>query len=415
MKADRLELATNSADAGLWLLDLSTNVFWMNQKTRDLFCFPRAKEITFQHLLDKVHPDDHHIIREGMHRALQDGGTHTIEYRIFMPDGSIRWIHVRGSAHTFLDDTSSCLTGVAIDITKRKMSELTSARLLCFETLLSEISASFVRYLLPTDIDDLIEQSLEKIMVFFDGDRCGLVRLDLKERSAFVTHSTQKEGLERISHDVDLAPLLPWSFNLLKEGWSHTFSELDELTPEAAIDRRTYEAMGVRSALRYPVRVDDNVFYVLAVQSLVKRISWPAEALPRMGILCEVFINAIYKKRVELELSEAYEEIASLKNNLAVEADCLRDEVRVLKSHDLSAGNGNEAGATLPHGENSITEMLTLEEVERHHIEKVLRITNWQIKGGNGAARILDINPSTLYSRMKKLGIPLKRKTVADH
>jgi transcriptional regulator with GAF, ATPase, and Fis domain len=47
----------------------------------------------------------------------------------------------------------------------------------------------------------------------------------------------------------------------------------------------------------------------------------------------------------------------------------------------------------------------TLEDVERNHILTVLRTTDWRISGPNGAAKILGLNPSTLRSRLKKLGI----------
>ena len=47
----------------------------------------------------------------------------------------------------------------------------------------------------------------------------------------------------------------------------------------------------------------------------------------------------------------------------------------------------------------------TLVEQERSHIEEVLNSTLWRIEGPNGAAQILDINPGTLRSRMKKLGL----------
>ncbi len=47
----------------------------------------------------------------------------------------------------------------------------------------------------------------------------------------------------------------------------------------------------------------------------------------------------------------------------------------------------------------------SLEEVERRHIEAVLEQTHWMIEGERGAARILNLNPSTLRSRMQKLGI----------
>lgn len=47
----------------------------------------------------------------------------------------------------------------------------------------------------------------------------------------------------------------------------------------------------------------------------------------------------------------------------------------------------------------------SLEDVERRHIEAVLAQTNWMIEGARGAAKILNLNPSTLRSRMKNLGI----------
>jgi len=47
----------------------------------------------------------------------------------------------------------------------------------------------------------------------------------------------------------------------------------------------------------------------------------------------------------------------------------------------------------------------TLEGIERDHIVMVLKQTNWVIDGPRGAAKILDLHPNTLRSRMKKLGI----------
>ena len=47
----------------------------------------------------------------------------------------------------------------------------------------------------------------------------------------------------------------------------------------------------------------------------------------------------------------------------------------------------------------------SLGDVERQHIESVLNQVGWMIEGDRGAARILGMNPSTLRSRMQKLGI----------
>ncbi|MBN8826878.1 MULTISPECIES: sigma-54 dependent transcriptional regulator [unclassified Spirosoma] len=49
--------------------------------------------------------------------------------------------------------------------------------------------------------------------------------------------------------------------------------------------------------------------------------------------------------------------------------------------------------------------LLTMEECERQHILAVLEHTRWKVSGKNGAAQMLDMIPTTLDSRMKKLGI----------
>lgn len=51
---------------------------------------------------------------------------------------------------------------------------------------------------------------------------------------------------------------------------------------------------------------------------------------------------------------------------------------------------------------------MRLSDVEKAHIIHVLNQCNWRIHGENGAAELLDINPSTLRSRMKKLDISNK-------
>jgi DNA-binding NtrC family response regulator len=52
-----------------------------------------------------------------------------------------------------------------------------------------------------------------------------------------------------------------------------------------------------------------------------------------------------------------------------------------------------------------VSSIETLESHERNHIVRALNETKWVIHGKKGAAEILGINPSTLRSRMEKLGI----------
>jgi formate hydrogenlyase transcriptional activator len=56
----------------------------------------------------------------------------------------------------------------------------------------------------------------------------------------------------------------------------------------------------------------------------------------------------------------------------------------------------------------------TLEEVERNHIVKTLKDTSWVLSGPSGAAARLGLNRSTLYFRMKKLGIARSVDSYSD-
>ena len=56
-------------------------------------------------------------------------------------------------------------------------------------------------------------------------------------------------------------------------------------------------------------------------------------------------------------------------------------------------------------------QLVTLAESERRYITEILERTDWVIKGPQGAARILGLNPSTLYDKMHRLGIQKERKT----
>ena len=52
-----------------------------------------------------------------------------------------------------------------------------------------------------------------------------------------------------------------------------------------------------------------------------------------------------------------------------------------------------------------------LVDVERAHILRVLHASAWRIEGSRGAAALLGLKPSTLRSRMRKLGV---RRTPSD-
>ena len=55
----------------------------------------------------------------------------------------------------------------------------------------------------------------------------------------------------------------------------------------------------------------------------------------------------------------------------------------------------------------------TLEQNEYNLILRTLKNVHWKLEGPGGAAELLNINPSTLRSKMRKLGIQRPRYKVA--
>jgi transcriptional regulator of acetoin/glycerol metabolism len=66
--------------------------------------------------------------------------------------------------------------------------------------------------------------------------------------------------------------------------------------------------------------------------------------------------------------------------------------------------------AWMPAPQSALSQnLVTLVDVERRHIQNTLDMTRWRIEGPSGAAHRLGMKPSTLRSRMLKLGISRPR------
>ena len=83
-------------------------------------------------------------------------------------------------------------------------------------------------------------------------------------------------------------------------------------------------------------------------------------------------------------------------------------ELRNVIEHAAILTTGETLNVTWP-GEEAPAGALepTLAESERLLIQRALEARHWHVKGAKGAAAALGLKPSTLYSRMKKLGIRL--------
>lgn len=82
-------------------------------------------------------------------------------------------------------------------------------------------------------------------------------------------------------------------------------------------------------------------------------------------------------------------------------------ELRNIIERSMILTQQETLNAQVPNLDENTNENISsrLMDVEKKHILNILNQTNWRVRGKQGAAEILDLNPSTLESRMVKMGI----------
>jgi len=120
---DRMELAANAAELGMWMWDIVRDEVWITDKGRALFGFAPLEKIDFNRFRNRVHPEDRESVLRAVEKSLRTGAEYESEYRAVLPDGQVRWIAGRGQVEFNDDGQPVRMRGVSVDITKRKQAE----------------------------------------------------------------------------------------------------------------------------------------------------------------------------------------------------------------------------------------------------------------------------------------------------
>src|SRR6266852_3730231 len=98
-------------------------VIW-SEETFRIFQYDRTTKPTVELILQRVHPEDAALVKQTIERASQDGKNFEHEYRLLMPDGSVKHVHV--VARALSDESGSVeFVGAVMDVTVAKQAEET--------------------------------------------------------------------------------------------------------------------------------------------------------------------------------------------------------------------------------------------------------------------------------------------------
>jgi PAS domain S-box-containing protein len=456
----RLILAAESADASLWNLFLNSGHIWTTENSWDLYGIPREIRLTLQRFMEFVHVDD----RDRVFRAVQEvkgpGDRLLVEYRLLSADGTVHWVVSRGRLLTNDAGEPYCLTGATVDITGRKQMEeqlrehnreiekLRSSierenlylqekikGLVGHGTIISHSAAmkniiSLARQVSGTDSTVLIlgetgtgKELLARAIHEMSGRNgrplitvnCAslpptLIEAELfgREKGAYTGALTKMIGrfelADRSTIFLDEIGELPLELQskLLRVIEDGIFQRLGSTAPIktnlriiTATNRNLFEEVKsgrFRSDLYYRLNV-----FPIHIPPLRER---PEDIPPLVWSLVREFqeamgkiIDNITNKTMDALTSYHWPgNVRELRN--VIERAMIISEGTTLEVHLpelVTAQKGPQGKA--------------LRDMEREQIMAVLAGTDWKIGGKGGAAELLDIERTTLYAKMKKLGI----------
>jgi len=455
----RLSLAADSADAGIWELDFGSNVFWATEKAREIFGYAPRGHISMQRFEDTVHPDDRALVQGAIESALQEKESVDLEYRIHLPDGSLKWVASRGRPFFSPGGEPERMLGISIDITRGKVKEME------LQTALEEVKK--LRDQLQAENVQLREQvsrdwgdgaffgESESIQKMFDKAK----RVASTDSVVLITGETGsgKELLAMSIHNLSarsgksmvkvncaaLPPTLIESELFGREKGAYTgamtrqagrfeaaegttifLDEIGDLPLELQVKLLRVLQDGQYERLGSPVTMTGNVRVIAATnrdlgimvregrfrEDLFHRLNvFPIEVPPLRDRTSDISMLAWkFVQEFNTKMGRSVD-VISRKTMEALRRYPWPGNVRQLRNQIERAmilSDGRSLEVEFPDSRRTSAEpSVTLENVERRHILEVMEGTSWRIGGKGGAAEVLGLSRTTLNSRLKKLGI----------
>jgi formate hydrogenlyase transcriptional activator len=173
-----------------------------------------------------------------------------------------------------------------------------------FETFLADVGSR----LLQRPVGDLpleIERALAELVEVLDVDRCALGLFSDDKGSLVVAHTSARPGVPTY-RGQDLAGLLPWWTEQLRQGRRMAFDFLaDELPADAEAERRFVADTGMRSHTVLPLVVGEDVIGALGVATFAAPRRWSSAFLRRLELLASEFAYGVYRNRAEDRITAA--------------------------------------------------------------------------------------------------------------
>src|SRR6202789_3776446 len=117
-----LSIAQSLSHTGCFAWSIADGEISWSAETYNIFEYDRTAKPTFEMVLVRVHPDDRDLVQKALARAFEVRADFHLEYRLRMPNGSVK--HIHSSARVATTSSGNLeLVGAITDVTTAKQAE----------------------------------------------------------------------------------------------------------------------------------------------------------------------------------------------------------------------------------------------------------------------------------------------------
>lgn len=214
---------------------------------------------------------------------------------------------------------------LAIDVTSRVEAEQALQYQFRFESMVAEISSSFVG-VTPKLVDSAIEKALQLSGRFFQADRSYLFRFRDEGRTMDNTHEWCEEGIlpQKLRNQNYPVEETPWWAEQIKNSDYVHVPDVEALPSDLDLDKEEFRAEQIKSFLTIPMYAEGKLFGYFGFDAVREKKSWTQQQIALLKVVTEIISGAIAKNETEEALKESeerYREILSSMEEAYYEVD----------------------------------------------------------------------------------------------
>lgn len=324
-----LAFTLKAARFGTWSLEVATKRLTASETCKEIFGRPADQPFSYEDRLDAIHPDDRDKSSAEARRCVAEGTDFDIVYRIYRPDGEMRWIASRGQPFFNANGEALRIAGVSTDVTDQRRSDLMRAALV-------ELSDVFRDVEQPDDISFAAAQIIGRTL---DVSRVGYGEVDTQAETITIARDWNAPGVTTIAGVLKFRDHGSY-IDDLKRGRTAIVEDA-RTDPRTAETADVLEAINARAFINMPLTEHGGLVALLYLNHAIKR-RWRDDEISFVREIAERTRIAMERRRAEQELAtlaaSLEQQVVARTSELQTAEDALRQSQKMEAVGQLTGG-----------------------------------------------------------------------------